>query len=456
MRYKFLFIILFSTLWMQSFSNRLVGHEVYNLGSRSYAMGMSGLGLSESSGLIISNPAKLATFHNSYNFHISIEKNSTLERRSFTTLDSFDGFLTYSDYVANSNSMNYINFGVTTMQSSGTFSFGLGLHRQTLYDLGYNYVEEVRGIIRLSDGTYGTGDPIVGQHIFKTSGQIQSISVGGAVQAKLSNSLDMSFGFGISQIQGTDFNDILNMQSFEESYDIPNCTSISDGAQYDCLITSTLANTNSYDSSYSVEPTQFFSLSSGLSFKNYEVMVSYESEANVFSPGYKNEANYLPDSLLAGVFQYTTYDEIDEIKYLNYTMQGVDFYKPKVIRLGLIYSNLSPEITLSMEVENRRNIRLKDITIYKIGVEYITLQELPVRFGLVYKPSYFNAIAPKSIFTFGTRLSYGKFNVDLSGSYSLMTYNYPDFFPIQVEFRNDLDQITESRTSLRMSVEYGF
>ena len=107
MRYKFLFIFLFSTLWMQSFSNRLVGQEVYNLGSRSHAMGMSGLGLSESSGLIISNPARLATFTKRYNLHISIENNSTLERRSFTTLNSFDDFLTYSDYVANLSSNNY-------------------------------------------------------------------------------------------------------------------------------------------------------------------------------------------------------------------------------------------------------------------------------------------------------------------------------------------------------------
>jgi hypothetical protein len=185
-------------------------------------------------------------------------------------------------------------------------------------------------------------------------------------------------------------------------------------------------------------------------------MLSYESEAEVYSAGYSNSANYLPDSLLSGVFQYTTFDEVDGKKYLNYVLQGIDFYKPKITRLGLIYSNLNPEITLSMELENRQHARLKNITIYKIGFEYVTLQKLPIRFGLVYKPSYFNAVAPTSIFTFGTRLSYGRFNVDLSGSYSLMTYSYPDFFPIQDEFRNDLDQITESRTSLRMSIEYGF
>ena len=456
MRYKFLFIFLFSTLWMQSFSNRLVGQEVYNLGSRSHAMGMSGLGLSESSGLIISNPARLATFTKRYNLHISIENNSTLERRSFTTLNSFDDFLTYSDYVANLSSNNYINFGATAMQSLGSLSFGLGLHRQTLYDLKYNYIEEVRGIIRLSDGVYGTGDPIVGQHVFTTSGEIQSTSIGGAVNTKLFNSLNVSLGLGISQLEGANLADLLNVQSFEESYDIPNCTSITDGAQYDCLITNTLANVNGYDSSYVVDPARFFTVSSLLSFKNYDFMLSYESESEVYSAGYSNSANYLPDSLLSGVFQYTTFDEVDEKKYLNYGLQGIDFYKPKITRLGLIYSNLNPEITLSMELENRQHARLKNITIYKIGFEYVTLQKLPIRFGLVYKPSYFNAVAPTSIFTFGTRLSYGRFNVDLSGSYSLMTYSYPDFFPIQDEFRNDLDQITESRTSLRMSIEYGF
>ena len=457
MRYKFLFFFMISIVWMQSFANRLVGHEVYNLGSRSYAMGMSGIGLSESSGLLISNPAKLASFENNYNLNFSIENNSTLERRSFTTLDGFDGFLTYSDYVANSNSKSYINFGLTTMQSLGFLSLGLGLHRQTLYDLGYRYVEEVRGVIRLSDGTYGTGDPIVGQHIFETSGHIQSTSIGGALHAKLFNSLDVSFGLGLSQLRGSDLTDQLKVESFEESYSILHCTEIPSGdAQYDCLNTNTLSDANSYDFSYLVEPSQFFSLSSSLSFKSYEFIISYESAAEVYSSGYQNKTDYLPDGELSGLFQYTYYGaepyidggngfydvgeeftdyngdgERTDASSLNHIIRGVDFHKPRVVRMGLIYSNLNPAITLSMELERRQHVRLNDINIYKVGFEYVTTRDLPIRFGLVYKPSYFNAIAPKSIFTFGTRLSYGNFNVDLSGSYSLMTYNYPDFFPVK-------------------------
>ena len=125
---------------------------------------------------------------------------------------------------------------------------------QTLYDLGYSYIEEVRGIIRLSDGTYGTGDPMVGQHIFKTSGQIQSTSLGGALYTKLSKSLGLMLGLGVNQLQGSNFSDILKVESFEESFDILNCSDSyyseedEEGnipAQYDCLITSSLSNANS-------------------------------------------------------------------------------------------------------------------------------------------------------------------------------------------------------------------
>ncbi len=76
MHYKYLYIIFFSIMFSQSFFNRILPGEVYEGDAKSMAIGNSSLTTSYGSGVIISNPAKILSFNESYMVDLNINFNS--------------------------------------------------------------------------------------------------------------------------------------------------------------------------------------------------------------------------------------------------------------------------------------------------------------------------------------------------------------------------------------------
>ncbi len=102
------------------------------------------------------------------------------------------------------------------------------------------------------------------------------------------------------------------------------------------------------------------------------------------------------------------------------------------------------------------NLKLDDVTQWKLGFEYHAMDKIPVRAGLIFRNSPLSAIDPESIFTFGTGKSFGRLTVDVAGHYSVRSYKYPDLFPVNGETRPDFDTVTESNFNFTSTLHYTF
>ena len=110
MHYKLIYIILItSSVFSQSFFNRIVPEEIYFNGAKSMSIGRTIISTDNSSGSIISNPALLSNNVDGLNIDINFDFRAISERRSIIFKDEWDEALGETDYVFNQN--NYFNNG---------------------------------------------------------------------------------------------------------------------------------------------------------------------------------------------------------------------------------------------------------------------------------------------------------------------------------------------------------
>ena len=94
---------------------------------------------------------------------------------------------------------------------------------------------------------------------------------------------------------------------------------------------------------------------------------------------------------------------------------------------------------------------------YKFGFEYLTQLDTPVRGGLVYSTSPVNSLPSSTMFTFGSGKKIENIVIDISGTYQLYTYKYPDLFVVENDVRpDDYDTIRDSQLNLFLAVSYLF
>ena len=108
------------------------------------------------------------------------------------------------------------------------------------------------------------------------------------------------------------------------------------------------------------------------------------------------------------------------------------------------------------QIKYNNNLNLIDFNQLKFGFEYLTPNNIPIRAGLIYKQPSISILKPTSIFTFGTGKTIQNINIDLSGNYSIYTYNYPDLFVIPGEVRPEYDLIRESEFIIKFDINYVF
>ena len=107
MHYKIIYIIIItSSIFSQSFFNRIVPEELYYNDARSMSMGKTNISTGKSSGNIISNPALLSNYIDGIHIDMNIDFRSISERRSIIFKDECDEALGETDYVFNQN--NYL------------------------------------------------------------------------------------------------------------------------------------------------------------------------------------------------------------------------------------------------------------------------------------------------------------------------------------------------------------
>ena len=100
---------------------------------------------------------------------------------------------------------------------------------------------------------------------------------------------------------------------------------------------------------------------------------------------------------------------------------------------------------------------LKDNERFSLGIEHYTINKIPLRFGLEYKTSEFRPhISSSTSFSVGSGLKLHGFNFDYGVRYRHTKYSYPDIFPVEGEFRPDLDIINDSNIIFLGTLTYTF
>jgi len=144
-----------------------------------------------------------------------------------------------------------------------------------------------------------------------------------------------------------------------------------------------------------------------------------------------------------------------------YLPSGLNYLKPQLIGFSWGYTSTTTQsLSFSFEVDQisyNNHLNLDDFYKWKFGFEYLTQLGTPVRGGLVYSTSPVNSLPATTMFTFGSGKKIGNILIDISGTYQLYTYKYPDLFVVENDVRpNYYDTIRDSQLNLSLSVSYSF
>ena len=495
MFFKLLYILfLVNSIFSQSFFNRIQPEEIYLGDARSMSIGNI-LFTSNNSGILITNPAHMSSLDQGINFDFNIELNTLSERRGNQFKDMFGSFIGQSDYVFNqSNDFQYsfslIFNSIVNKNKDSIWEFrenlSIGISYKPFSSFNYNYEEELRGAA--NSNVLGIRDPILGYHIFNTSGELYVQSLGISYKVKDENKKIKSVGFSLNQIKPTKIKDRIDIINFYDLSAIDeyhpdynqyiNCLNEFGDACNDFYINSeeVMVSMNSIENEYSfinvnklpgfLNKDVFGTIGIEFRIKNDTfVSISYESPGKLFSSSNQSEIIYPNISNMVGLPQYIEYNDDNDLVYV---IQGIKYYKPKVIRLGVSYIPRSmASLLIAFEIENKywdisREGMNNNVNKFKAGIEYKPLDSFPIRAGLVYNQSSFTAIGPKTVLALGTGKTLGKATIDFAMNYSISNYRYIDIFPVIDNYYNSscdvvtCDEVNESKLTFLTTIRMEF
>ena len=413
----------------QSLFNRFLGADSFSGSARSTAMGKTHLLNSTGSNNVRFNPAMLSVRSNGIGVDSQVNRFSSFERWSMPMRDSFDELLVIGDYVSNEFSKFLVSGGATmSLKLPLIGSIGIGLSHYPLTHFTYTYSEEVRTGTSFVPNT--TRDPNVGYHNFTIDGSIPTSAIGAGATLNLFGSFKTSVGSSIHITHSFTLNEHIGIDTLYS--DVTNLSTYSD-----------IDNTTKIDSD------MFISASAQVDLSASSVVgFFYESEVQLKTDNY----NITIDST-NGLFQYWDTNV--------YTPLGLNYLKPQII--GFSYGNKSSDaqpLSISFEVDQvsyNNYSNFDDVYFWKFGFEYLSQLDTPFRGGLVYSSSPVNSLPSSTMFTFGSGKKIGNVAIDISGTYQLYSFKYPDLFVVQDDVRPDYyDTIRDSQLNLFLAVSYSF
>ena len=377
------FILFFQFSWSQLFLNRSIGGDSFLNSARSSAMGETNSTSMRTSGLILKNPAGMLRLPAGTQLDISAGTNSTLERRSILVKDFFGDFLTMGDYVATRSSYSYFQGGLITRNNSENVLTAFSFMYSPLTTFNYSYSEEVRGELSIEDGEIDSKDPLAGYHTLQTSGSLELYSFGFAIGLKDNPSLHL--GFGLHMPSPSVFRDKIRVDSLFTTEDLSNLSSVE---EYDTsyVLPEEFSNDNSFltlSIDMDITPTIRLNISA-------ETLLKLVTDSSFINPG---DSTY-------GLPSLTSMDS--ETGNVFFTPKCIHYVKPEKLRIGFQYTPQSTmPSTLSFEWEQVRysrlkvtNVEVKNINILKIGFEYLALNSIPVRAGIIFKEMPLEVLDP--------------------------------------------------------------
>lgn len=423
----------------QTYFNVLFPVSTEMISTRSLGMGMAGVATSTGIGNIWSNPALLnpGSSRGVATFGGSLERLE--EQRSFPVFDMFDDVVADNIYVSNRNWYNNINAGILL---NLPLRLRAGLARTTFWDFKYDYLEEVRG--SLPSGNYNR-DPLVGYHKTHREGYISTTSLGLAFSPL--SILDM--GLGLHLLAGNNLLDQTGIEVYDD-----NNPDEALAAFADTLYISELeldGNPMIVTGGLAIQPLQRLKI--GINYRSaVELKIDGYSRVPVIMektnlPGYEG----LDSTGLLVINLPATFTIGLETKLSNpiATRAMVEFHYTNWSDYSIGYDRLvNNETSLPHKYKSTREIRA--------GVEHVLLNKLPFRFGFVYSESPLGQEFELTRITIGGSHDFGPAVLDVAAVFGTVGYRYEDIFPAGGETPPYLESVSESRTTVKVSLNVPF
>jgi len=437
-------LFLFNTASSQSYYESAIGSSFDAYSAHSLALSSSSQITERSGYSIFFNPSNLSR-DNNVGFLISQTAfiDSRFERRGLVMKDSFGDFLTESDYVKNSSLFNFNSIAIKFNKIIlNNFNIGLGASFAPYKSYNFTYEEEVRGQLSSNDGQIFSRDPLLGYHVFNSKGVQYLLGMGSSVSWEMSDKIRGSFGLSYNSILSGDI---------EESAHIDTSLLIGTIITED---SNELSSLPAYDIDYTLNSSNFLTIGSSIIYDQYLFSFSFQNSA-IVRKKVSNES--ILDSLGAS---YASNELGINLLTFHNSLKTSDIEIPQKISLG--FSILDKEhdaysFIINYEFNKYEKSSLESYERFSLGIEHYTINNIPLRFSVGYRTSEFKPyISSISSFSCGSGITFKKITFDYGVRYRHIRYSYPDLFPVDGEFRPDLDIINDSNILLLGTLTYNF
>jgi len=448
MHFNRLIIFLFANVLLsQAYYESAIGIDYSSYSARSLSLASSSQISEEGAYCLLFNPSNI-TNNNEFSVSISNLIDSRFERRGLVVKDSFGDFLAESDYVKNSSMFNKTSFGIKYSKNiTNRLRLGAAFSFSPYKSYDFIYEEEVRGQLQSNDGQIFSRDPLLGYHVLESNGTQNLINIGSAINWKIDNNFYTSFGFSYNVITGADINE----KAYVDTLSSIGLILVEDSNE--------LSNLEGYNINYKLNESTFLSYGMNIKYKDYLFSFSYQGKGGTVKVFESSNNDY--SNLLNSVDSLYGTNELGLNLLSDYfELKNNDIEKPIKINIG--FSTIDSQknsfgLIFNYEINNySEDSALKDNQRFSLGIEHYTINQIPIRFGLEYATSEFSALSSTTSFSVGSGFKLYRFSFDYGIRYKHIKYSFPDIFPVQGEFRPDLDIINDSNIIFLGTLTYVF
>jgi hypothetical protein len=395
------------------------GTPVPAYSARSLSLGGVGIACQTTPDALVVNPALMVWGSGAAEVLLSGTISRQQESRSYPVYDSFDAILVYNQYAMNDHLFSEANGAVRfTVPQNLVPAVALGVGTFAYYTHDYRYKEEVRD--RYASG--GVVDRVLGWNKIEMDGEVRAILLGAAVEPIPNLAVGLNAGAVLDNLGNTWSVDYTNPDS-------------SDFYVRENLETDAMEWIATFGCAYRLSPRVTLGLRSVLPLGDWEMIMEREVPIQM-SSSYTSDVVYkYPLSVGWGV-QY----------------RPMSLHRPALM-LDMIWTNWS-----AAEIGGE-STNYDDVLEIHAGVEHRVFENIPVRLGCSYVPSYLDRELTMTMISLGTGFQAGAFRLDVATNFGRRQYRLDDAFPDHYYGgvdRTDRDQVEERIMNGMVSVTYTF
>ncbi len=336
------------------------------------------------------------------------------EDRFQPLFDSFGSYVT--DTAIASNRHHYLDAGFAVARSFGE-GFGLGLSLTERYDFAYDFEEQVRDPDSFSDPR----DRILEERSLSSSGALRDLALGAGYALNERVSLGLTAHYLFTDLEGA-----VNRRVFENPGDTYSMDSTLDADGF------------GWTAGILVEADERFTLGASV-----ETAVDIEGDLETVTASGADLANPVGETV------------------------GRTFSYPKQYRMGLAYHPRSePRTVVTLEMvwtewtqfeDDGTKVFDENTRDYRVGVEHVFYNGMPVRFGFRHFDLYADTEASASLFSAGIGMPYGGGMFDVSAQLGKVSSVQEHWFPYPEDFETvPTARVEDNRFRLGATFIYRF